>query len=439
MKKKWKLLIVVVIALVCMCTGCNSTVKEKDIKEDLENYTKESILGDEQKIDKVEIEKRNTNKQQKTDEVWCTVTITDSNIEYQKHYVLTYLLYDQGGWNLDEVTSDDSQKDTVKPLKGVNKNDIKESLLNYCINVNGEEWEIESGEIKEIEIKNQKTNLKKKTDNLMVKITLESRAEIATGEIKLKYKFTNQWNRESLEEQGKFKLSDKKEKKLDISEEKLLSAIEKDEITYKVKKEENTQNDNDMVTIDTDNSIDFSVTKDEISNLKIESEQRKYKGEKRIYKCSFDVKKNVMSCNIKAEILYELNEKKWEVTRIDTEIPADSVTFDLVGEWKGTFKGVGGNVGNAELNITNMDGNNITATYSYTPEVEMNYVNSGSYNVSGTFDVESRGLNLTAGDWIDKPEKPGAFEKSDIVAEVDFTKGTITGKGHNGIVFTVEK
>lgn len=39
MKKKLIALIAFFVVIVCMCTGCNRTVKEKDIKADLESYT----------------------------------------------------------------------------------------------------------------------------------------------------------------------------------------------------------------------------------------------------------------------------------------------------------------------------------------------------------------------------------------------------------------
>ena len=76
------------------------------------------------------------------------MTVKDSNLEYQKHYILTYLLYDQGGWNLDEVDSDESKKDTVIPVKGVTKKDVKESLEGKKLKTEEGKWNIESGEIK---------------------------------------------------------------------------------------------------------------------------------------------------------------------------------------------------------------------------------------------------------------------------------------------------
>ena len=233
MKKKLIALIAFFVVIVCMCTGCNRTVKEKDIKADLESYTQSSIVEDGQKIDKVEIEKRNTDKKQKYDQIWCAVTIKDGNIEYKNHYILTYFLYDQGGWNLEDVSSDDSKKDTVAPLKGVTKKNIKESLEDECIKVDGKKWIIEPEEIKDIEIKKQKTDLKAKTDKLTVKITLESKVEKVSGELKLKYRFTDDWIFDSLKKQGEFKVSNKKGKALETSEETLISAIENEEIRMK--------------------------------------------------------------------------------------------------------------------------------------------------------------------------------------------------------------
>lgn len=57
-----------------MCTGCSSVAKEKDIKEDLEQFSEWDFLEKGEKIDKVVIEKRKTVKEQKEDTVWCVVT-----------------------------------------------------------------------------------------------------------------------------------------------------------------------------------------------------------------------------------------------------------------------------------------------------------------------------------------------------------------------------
>lgn len=442
MKKRLITLIALMVAIVWVCTGCSSAVKEKDIKEDLENYTKERLLDDGQKIDKVEIDKRNTDKQQKLDEIWCTVTVKDSNLEYQKHYILIYLLYDQGGWNLDEVDSDESKKDTVIPVKGVTKKNVKESLEGKTVKTEEGKWNIESGEIKSLEIQSQKTDLKKKTDNLTVQITLDSEIETASGEIKIKYAFDDEWGLKTVKEQEKLKVSSKKDKALNKSEDDLISDLEKEDIYYAVNQDERSDDDEGSIMTD---PIQYNIKKDEISNFKIVSDKRRNKGKDVIYKCSFDMKKTMMSCNMEAELEYiyatEEDEEGWYLNSISTKIKQDSLTCDLQGEWKGTYEGVGLELGNAELNITSVDGNNITGVYSYTPDTVNDSIglHSGSYNVSGTLDQEYLYLNLTAGDWVNQPNNVDPFEKQDIKAEFNFEDGTIVGRGQDNVLFTVKK
>ena len=45
--------------------GCSSVPKEKEIKEDLENYSEKNFLSDGEVIDEVKIEDRDTNKKEK--------------------------------------------------------------------------------------------------------------------------------------------------------------------------------------------------------------------------------------------------------------------------------------------------------------------------------------------------------------------------------------
>ena len=75
---------------------------------------------------------------------------------------MTYYKYDNG-WSMQEINVNDSDNWIVKPLKGVSKEQIIESLESEGVDVDGEWWNIESGEISQIAIKSQDTNLEKGT------------------------------------------------------------------------------------------------------------------------------------------------------------------------------------------------------------------------------------------------------------------------------------
>jgi hypothetical protein len=153
--------------------GCSSVPKEKEIKEDLENYSEKKFLSDGEVIDEVKIEDRDTNKKEKYDNVLCTVVTEKNNISYEKEVNLTYQKYEKD-WELKDLSVNDSDAWVVKPLKGIAEKDIPSTLVAEKVDVEGETWNIEDGEVKKISIKKQETDLKEKTDKITMEIVLDT-------------------------------------------------------------------------------------------------------------------------------------------------------------------------------------------------------------------------------------------------------------------------
>lgn len=79
-----------------------------------------------------EVEKRKTDVHEKTDQIWCTISLSNEYYEYVKYVTLTYSYYDvKGGWILDNWW-----EDTTKMTYKVKKNPINESRVLADI----EEW-----------------------------------------------------------------------------------------------------------------------------------------------------------------------------------------------------------------------------------------------------------------------------------------------------------
>lgn len=184
--------------------GCSSVPKEKEIKEDLENYSEKNFLSDGEVIDEVKIEDRDTNKKEKYDNVLCTVVTEKNNISYEKEVNLTYQKYEKD-WELKDLSVNDSDAWVVKPLKGIAEKDIPSTLVAEKVDVEGETWNIEDGEVKKISIKKQETDLKEKTDKITMEIVLDSGVEQATGTVVAEYEFEKEWKLDSVSEKGKFK------------------------------------------------------------------------------------------------------------------------------------------------------------------------------------------------------------------------------------------
>lgn len=73
------------------------------------------------------------------------------------------------------------------------------------------------------------------------------------------------------------------------------------------------------------------------------------------------------------------------------------------------------------LNISEVNGDEVSGSYSYTPDRIDKYTQPGSYSFSGTIDKETLMLNLKAGEWISKPERVLSTDK---VADCDFRMET---------------
>ena len=73
--------------------------KEEEIQQDLESFSDKAFLDDGEKIDSLTIEKRDTDKKNKSDLVWCTIVTEKDDVSYEKEVTLSYYLYD-GHWKI---------------------------------------------------------------------------------------------------------------------------------------------------------------------------------------------------------------------------------------------------------------------------------------------------------------------------------------------------
>lgn len=417
MKKNLVILITLILSLVVL-VGCGASVaKEKQIQEDLEAFSDKVFLDDGETITSLVIDKRDTDKKQKTDRVWCTVTTEKDDISYEKGVMLDYYLYDKAGWTLDDYTIDDSEKWVIRPLKGVNEGEISTSLIGKTIMVDDEEWGIGEREVSNLSIQSQNTNLEKNTDQVTVEIVLESDVERVTGVVTADYQFDKAWKITNLSVKDTLSAEIKDGKALNIDAEKLKADVNGHQEEYGLK----------------DNTHKITIKKSGIEDLKIVSQQSESKGCTQVIHYSAKLVKKNVTFNMDAETTYTYSEDKWTYQGTQVDLSLDSV--DLLGTWKGTYTAVISD-GVNELDITEVDGNNITATYSYTP---YKIIEPGSYTVQGEFNPETLELVLQAGDWVQEPTKGTTYVKSNVSATLYVDEGTMEGIGHDGNGFVMSK
>lgn len=231
MKRKWTLLFMTMAIMLCII-GCSSVPKEKDIEEDIikASSSTPNLLGKGEKITDFEIKDRETDKKQKYDHAVCEVVTEKENVSYTKEVEVTYYKYDKG-WGLSDISVNDSKEWTIAPTKGVNKKQIIASLVSQDVKTDGGAWTIEDGEISDVAVKQQDTDITKGTDKVTVEVNLKGMVENATGIVKAEYTFDKEWKLKNIENQNDFKVKEDPEKALKIDETGLIQALDGKVIT----------------------------------------------------------------------------------------------------------------------------------------------------------------------------------------------------------------
>ncbi|MGM9961665.1 MAG: hypothetical protein ACI319_01215 [Holdemanella porci] len=431
MRKKKLLPIMTTGIILAMASGCSSVPKEKEIQEDLANYNiNQGLLDQEEIINEIYIDNRDTNKEQRYDKVLCTITTEKDNISYEKKATLLYHKYEKG-WELEDVRVNDSKEWIITPLKGVDVETISHSLISETIEINGETWTIDNEDVSDITIQKQETSLENKTDKVILNLVIDDSVEQATGKVVANYIFDKKWELVSISDDGGFKVETKPEKALNVTENDLLEKLDGQIVKYG----ETRTDFGEISMIDNSTQQDITVSKEGIIDFKIDSHEIKNKGTEQIYKCSCKMKKNraTFILNIEYSYYYDVD---WKMQPLTIELQFDSV--DIVGEWTGRYNGISTD-GTSVLNIISVDGDMITGTYSYTPDEISKYKQPGSYTVSGVWDKERMLLNLQAGDWIVKPDRALSTEKHDINAIYYVEKSKIRGRGQESNIFEVTR
>jgi len=432
MKRKWTLLFMTMAIMLCII-GCSSVPKEKDIEEDIikASSSTPNLLGKGEKITDFEIKVRETDKKQKYDHAVCEVVTEKENVSYTKEVEVTYYKYDKG-WGLSDISVNDSKEWTIAPTKGVNKKQIIASLVSQDVKTDGGAWTIEDGEISDVAVKQQDTDITKGTDKVTVEVNLKGMVENATGIVKAEYTFDKEWKLKNIENQNDFKVKEDPEKALKIDETGLIQALDGKVITVGEQK-------NDLgggfYIIDNSMKQEIEINPDEISEFSINRKEKNDKGTEYTYECSCKLTKADVKYTLQIEYYYDYG-NEWKEPTIDINPVVNTEDINLSGKWIGTYNGAGDD-GSVELNITSDDGKNYSGTYSYTPNES--YGHAGSYNVSGTFEGDTMQLTLTAGDWISKPDKLLSIEKQDVTVRYYIDDSKLKGTGQSGYPFEVSK
>lgn len=391
------------------------------------DLAKQYLKSGGEKIDSVKIDNSESNDDSYT--LYCTVKTEKNDISYEKQVNAIYKKSKE--WELANVQVNINSEWKITPLKGVSKKVIESDLVGEVIKLKNEEWEIEKGEISDLSIAKQETDLKNKRDKITVDITLDGAVEKAKGNLIVEYSFDKEWNFKGVTNASNVTSEVKEDKKLDTSEKSILSYITKQSFQYG-----NKSNGSGLVSIISDSTVqEIPMTESEISNFKIKEQSSGAKGTIQTVKCSATLTKKYVTFSVEMELTFTYS-SGWNEPSIETNAKLENL--DITGEWTGNYTAVGSS-GTVSLNISEVNGDEVSGSYSYTPDRIDKYTQPGSYSFSGTIDKETLMLNLEAGEWISKPERVLSTDKVNIRAFIKINDEIMEGIGHDSATFKVSK
>lgn len=418
--RKGIFIMAMVMAVTLMLAGCSSVPKEEEIQQDLESFLDKAFLDEGEKIDSLTIEKRNTDKKNKRDLVWCTVTTEKDDVSYEKEVTLSYYLYDKAGWTLEDYKVSDQEKWKISPLSGVSEATVRSNLEGQTVKADNEDWRILEREISQMTVQSQNTDLEKKTDQIIVDVVLDGDVESVSGTLVADYVFDKTWQLKNISTKDSLKVEIKADKALDANMDRVIGDIQKPEIKYGVS-----------------GAIQkVTISKDQIEDFTVNSQNARSKGTEQSIQCSAKLIKGHVTFNVSINEEYIFEDGTWNCSQIEPELTFASA--DLQGEWRGTYRKGGGD-GTVNLNITEVDGNNIKGIYSYTPYGSGKWDEPGSYKVEGEFVQDGLIIAMKAGDWIDEPEKHLSGPLHDISAVLYVDDDILKGMGHESSLFELTK
>lgn len=417
MKNRIIIITTLAICIFIFLTACSNQIDKSTIMKDIEPQLSE-ILSNDEKIDDIEILEYNTDNKKDTS-ISLKVKSSDEVAEYINYFMASYYYSADEKWIFDTVYQVDKDKSTVLPKKGVNEEIITSSLNSKSIEIKGEQWQIDSKNIKNLTIDSQETNFDEKEDNVTITLAIDDTVQEAEGKLIIKYIFDDEWKLTSVSKEEEFNVTEKSECALEVTEKDLITEIAKNEAT---------------LFEGTSNSQTLSMPESEISDFEVYKELSEVRGTHRRYYCKGTLTKPNATINFDAKILY-IYEGSWLLQPMTITAELDSI--DIKGEWNGTYTGAG-DTGKSSLKITEVtqDGN-VKGVYSYTPDKIDRYRQAGSYNVSGTIDMSSLIMNLTAGDWVNKDSNALSITKNDISTVVNINESKIEGLGQSGYPFVL--
>lgn len=416
LKKTFVLLAVALTVL--SLTACSAILQKdnvilKDIAEELNRFLEEDEV-----LDKAEVLNHEFDKDAGVDIVTIKTESHDESAAYTRFFEASYHL-EETKWFYEGLGACDTEQWEQSPLRGVNQEDILADLRKQYVTANGEQWEIQGDCIAELTVLGQDTDLLAGKDALTVSMLIDDVVEQAAGQLELVYTYDKGWQLESCQGGADFITEVKQGKKLEVTEESLIDEILARGLLFGPKVRE-------WGSLAVEQTI--SMEKGEMSDFAITSNESSYKGKEQIYEFEFNLSKARVDFHIDGMVRYFYGSDGW--TMQDMNLIPKLTAVNISGDWYNRYS-IPGSRGDAVLSLseTGPDGD-VSGVYSFYPDNPLVYDSPGSYEVSGTINMDTLEIYLSAGDWIEKPPYSTLLMEQGIYLLFYVDDARLWGSGH---------
>lgn len=380
MRKKTGIQSLYIIVLSIFLFACGEQLADEDqIEEDLSGY---EDFSENEVIQEVEISRRQTDEDAGYDRVYATIITEDTEIEYEKSFVLRYQLYSEGGWHLEDVERDESGAWNATPIAGVSEESIENTLIGREIETDGDYWQINEESLSGVEINSHETDLENMTDEVEATITFENDLISGSSVVNLTYNFEERWQLDEFSSDSGVDVQFKDGHEPDLTAESLVNDLQ-------------AYQDNQYYS-NSDNQFS-DISNVEVVNTSISNYGRTYSAE-----IEFTVEGEQGSLNGNGVVDYT-HDGSWVLNHqvLGYEITAEDIEGTWVGEYEDWSQPV-----SLELEISNFDESNhsFDAIFHFSAHPDNSDVPSGSFEMDGVIDASTLAVSLSAGDWIERPD-----------------------------------
>jgi len=183
-------LIILVSTVLCGCA--KRIINERDVLDELKHLDYLGYAYEDEIVESISFDKRDTDTKAKTDVIFCTVSSKNDDRSLSRQYRVDARLYSENGWVIESITATkiDEWKDI--PLHGVSESEIRKDVIGsqilydsgYFVNVD---------QYSSIIIEGQETNLDAGKDTITLDISINENSRLISGKLLLYYLYGNGW------------------------------------------------------------------------------------------------------------------------------------------------------------------------------------------------------------------------------------------------------